>query len=107
MKTMRKKVTLTTDQSALYGFLKARLPVGVEICSQPSEVRDLENTVSIDITFVVDLARIMPLAFTVYLINRTRRLRGNHTVKINGKQISVYTMNAVELVVREIELPEQ
>jgi len=104
---MRKKVTLTTDQSALYGFLKARLPNGVEISSHSPEACELEGTVSIDITFVVDLAKIMPLAFTVYLINRTRRLRGNHTVKINGKQISVDRIDAVELVTREVEQQEQ
>jgi hypothetical protein len=103
---MRKKVTLITDQPALYTFLEARLPVGIEISSQPSEVSGLEGTAGTDITFVVDVAKIMPLAFTVYLINRTRRLRGNHTVEINGKQISVYKMNAVELVTREIEQQE-
>jgi hypothetical protein len=104
---MRKKVTLTTDQSALYGFLKARLPRGVEISSQPSEARDLERTVSIDITFVVDLAEIMPLAFVVFLVNRTRRLRGTHTVKINGKEISLDLPHAVELVTKEIEQKHQ
>jgi hypothetical protein len=104
---MRRKVTITTDQSALYNLLKARLPRGVFISSQPSGARDLDSAISIDINFVVDLAEIMPLAFSVYLINRTRRLKGNHTVKINDKEIPVDLPHAVELVTKEIEKRRQ
>lgn len=100
-------VSINTNLPPLYGFLNSELPEGVKIISEPPlEQRggpDWNIDVSIDINLVIDLAKIAPYALAAWLVGGARRLKGNHKININGKQIPVDNPDAIELVTKEIE----
>ena len=99
---MNKKISIKTDNPALYGFLKSNLPDGVEIISDfPIEMRYTDLSIATDIQIMVDLAAIEKNAFAAWLINHARVLKGKH--KINRQQIPINRPEAVELITREIE----
>ncbi len=100
-------VSVSTNCPPLYGFLNSELPEGVKIISAPPLERrgapGWNIDVSIDIQLVIDLAKITPYVFAVWLVNRAGRLKGKHKININGKQIPVDKPDAIELITKEIE----
>ncbi len=101
---MRKQITITTNNPLLYGFLNADTPIGVKIISEPpTERRGVDFGVVINIDFVIELARISEVLFIAWLIKRSERVRGKHTVNINNKQIPIDDPEAIELIAKEIE----
>ena len=101
---MNKIISITTDNPALYGFLKSNLPDGVQIISDsPYEGRGIDIVIATDIKIVIDLAVIAKYAFAVWLIKYARTLKGKHKININRQQIPVDDPEAVDLIAREIE----
>jgi hypothetical protein len=101
---MRKQTTITTNNPLLHGFLNADTPIGVKIISEPpTERRGVDFGVVINIDFVIELARISEVLFIAWLIKRSERIRGKHTVNINNKQIPIDDPEAIELIAKEIE----
>jgi hypothetical protein len=99
---MNRKISIETDNPALYGLLNSDLPDGVQIISDSPYIgRDFELSLTTDIQIAVDLEAITKNDFTAWLINRVRVLNGNH--KINRQQIPVDNPEAIELITREIE----
>ena len=104
---MNKKISITTDSPALYGFLNSDLPHGVQIISDsPYKGRGIEVALTTEIQIVADLVKIEKDNFVAWLISRTRVLEGNHKIKINRQQIPVNDPEAVELLTKEIENEE-
>ena len=104
---MNKKISITTDNYALYGLLNSDLPYGVQIVSDsPYEGRGLELSRTTNIQIVADFAAIEKDNFVAWLINRARVLKGKHKININRKQISVNDPEAVEIITKEIENEE-
>jgi len=100
---MNKKISITTDSPALYGFLNSDLPHGVQIISDsPYKGRGIEVALTTEIQIVADLAAIGKNNFIAWLINRVRVLKGEHKININRQQISVNDPEAVELIKKEI-----
>jgi hypothetical protein len=101
---MRKQTTITTNNPLLHGFLNADTPIGVKIISEPpTERRGVDFGVVINIDFVIELSRISEVLFIAWLIKRSERIRGKHTVNINNKQIPIDDPEAIELIAKEIE----
>ena len=101
-RAMNRKISIETDNLALYGLLNSDLPDGVQIISDSPYIgRDFELSLTTDIQIAVDLEAITKNDFTAWLINRVRVLNGNH--KINRQQIPVDNPEAIELITREIE----
>ena len=101
---MNRKISITTDNPALYSLLKADLPDAVQIISDsPLEKYSLEPPLTTDIQIVVDLAVIGKNNFVAWLINRARVLKGKHKININRQHIPVNNPEAVELLIKEIE----
>jgi len=106
-KTMEKQISITTNLSPLYGLLNSELPEGVLIVSEPPIERrggpGWDIAINIDIQLVVDLSKIAPYILAVWLINRCRKLPGEHYININRKKIAVDDPKAIENVKTEIE----
>ena len=101
---MNRKISIETDNPALYGLLNSDLPYGVQIISDsPYEGRGIKLSLTTDIQIVADLVKIEKDNFVAWLISRTRVLEGNHKIKINRQQIPVNDPEAVELITKEIE----
>ena len=99
---MNKKISIKTDNPALYGLLNSDLPYGVQIISDsPHEGRGIELSLTTDIQIVVDLAAIEKHDFVAWLISRVRVLKGNH--KINRQQIPLDNPEAIEFITEEID----
>ena len=99
---MNKKISIKTDNPALYGLLNSDLQDGVQIISDsPYEGRGIELSLTTDIQISVDLEAVTKNDFVVWLINRVRVLNGNH--KINRQQSPVDNSEAIELITRAIE----
>ena len=104
---MNKKISITTDNPALYGFLNSDLPDDVQIISDsPYKGRGLEIAMATDIQMVVDVATIEKHDFVAWLISSAKVLKGNHKININRQQIPVNDPGAVELIKKEIEKEE-
>lgn len=83
---MNKKISITTDSPALYGFLNSDLPHGVKIISDsPYKGRVIEVALTTEIQIAVDLAAIGKNNFVAWLINRTRVLKGKHKINIKHR----------------------
>ena len=103
-RAMNKKISLTTDSPALYGFLKSDPPDAVKIVSDsPLKRFDPELSLTTDIQIVVDLKAIEKDNFVAWLINRVRVIKGNHKINIKHIRISVNKPEALELLTKEIE----
>ena len=101
---MNNKVSITTDNPALYGLLNSDLPYGVQIVSDsPYKKGGFELSRTFDIQIVANLAAIEKDNFVAWLISRTRLFEGNHIIKINRQQIFVNNSEAVELLIKEID----
>ena len=101
-RAMNKKISIKTDNPALYGLLNSDLPDGVQIISDsPYEGRGIELSLTTDVQISVDLEAVTKNDFAAWLINRVRVLKGNH--KINRQQIPFDNPEAIELITREIE----
>jgi hypothetical protein len=101
---MNKKISIQTDNPALYGLLNSDLPYGVQIVSDsPYKEGGFELSRTFDIQIVVNLAAIEKDNFVAWLISRTRLFEGNHMIKINLQQIFFNNSEAVELLIKEIE----
>ena len=104
---MNKKISIKTDNPALYGLLNSDLPYGVQIVSDsPYKEGGFELSRTIDFQIVANLATIEKDNFIAWLISRTRLFEGNHMIKINRQQIPVNNSEAVELLLKEIEAEE-
>jgi hypothetical protein len=104
---MNKKISIKTDNPALYGLLNSDLPYGVQIVSDsPYKDGGFELSRTIDIQIVANLAAIEKDNFVAWLISRTRLFKGNHMIKINRQQMPVNNSKAVELLLKEIEIEE-
>lgn len=104
---MNKKISIKTDNPALYGLLNSDLPYGVQIVSDsPYEGGSFDPSRTTDIQFVVDLAAIEKDDLIAWLISRTRLFEGDHKIKINRKRIPVNNPEAVKLLRKEIESEE-
>jgi hypothetical protein len=98
---MKKQISITTNNPLLHGFLNADTPIGVKIISEPpTEGRGVDFGVVINIDFVIDLARISEVLFFAWLIKRSERIRGKHTVNIHNKQIPIDDPEAIELIAK-------
>ena len=87
---MNNKVSIKTDNPALYGLLNSDLPYGVKIISEsPYKGGGFELSRTTDIQIVADLASIEKDNFVAWLISRQR--------------IPVNDPEAVELLTKEIE----
>ena len=101
---MNKKISITTDNYALYGFLNSDLPYGVQIVSDsPYEGGGFDLSRTTDIQIVVDFSAIEKDDLIAWLINRTRLFEGDHKIKINRQRIPVNNPEAVKLLTKEIE----
>ena len=101
---MNKKISIKTDNPALYGLLNSDLPDGVQIISDsPYEGRGFELSRTTNIQIVADFAAIEKDNFVAWLISRTRLFEGDHKIKINRQRIPVNNPEAVELLIKEIE----
>ena len=101
---MNKKVSIKTDNPALYGLLNSDLPGGVQIVSgSPYKKGDFELSRTTDIQIVADLATIETDNFVAWLISRIKILKGNHNININRQQIPIDNPDAVELLTTAIE----
>ena len=101
---MNKKISIKTDNPALYGLLNSDLPYGVQIISDsPYEGRGIELSLTTDIQIAVDLEAVTKNDFAAWLINRVRVLKGEHKIDINHQQIPVNNPEAIELITRAIE----
>ena len=104
IRAMNKKISIKTDNPALYGLLNSDLPYGVQIISDsPYEGRGLELSRTTNIQIVADFAAIEKDNFVAWLISRTRVFEGDHKIKINRQRIPVNNPEAVELITKEIE----
>ena len=100
---MNKKISIKTDNPALYGLLNSDLPCGVQITSKsPYRGGGFELSRTADIKIMVDFAKIEKDNFVVWLIRRTRLFEGNHRIKIKRQRIHVNDPKAVELLKKEI-----
>ena len=101
---MNNKVSIKTDNPALYGLLNSDLPYGVKIISEsPYKGGGFELSRTTDIQIVADLASIEKDNFVAWQINRTRLFEGDHKIKIGRQRIQVNDPEAVELLTKEIE----
>ena len=101
---MNKKISITTDNPALYGFLNSDLPYGVQMVSDsPYEGGGFDLSRTTDIQIVVDLAAIEKDDLIAWLIGRTRLYKGDHKIKINRRRIPVNNPEIVKLLTQEIE----
>ena len=101
---MSKKISITTDNYALYGLLNSDLPYGVQIVSDsPYKGGGFELSRTTNIQIVADFAAIEKDNFVAWLISRTRLFEGDHKIKINRQRIPVNNPEAVELLIKEIE----
>jgi hypothetical protein len=101
---MNKKISIKTDNPALYGLLNSDLPDGVQIISDSQyEGRGLKIALTTDIQIVANLAAIGKNNFVAWLISRVKVLKGDHKVNINRQQIPINDPEAVELITKEIE----
>ena len=101
---MNKKISITTDNYALYGLLNSDLPYGVQIVSDsPYRGGGFELSRTTNIQIVADFAAIEKDNFVAWLISRTRLFEGDHKIKINRQRIPVNNPEAVELITKEIE----
>ena len=100
---MNKKISITTDNYALYGLLNSDLPYGVQIVSDsPYKGGGFELSRTTDIQIVADFAAIEKANFVAWLISRTRVFEGDHKIKINRQRIPVNNPEAVKLLAKEI-----
>jgi hypothetical protein len=100
---MNKKISITTDNYALYGLLNSDLPYGVQIVSDsPYKGGGFELSRTTDIQIVADFAAIEKDNFVAWLISRTRVFEGDHKIKINRQRIPVNNPEAVKLLAKEI-----
>jgi hypothetical protein len=103
-RTMNKKISIKTDNPAIYGLLNFDLPYGVQIVSEsPYKGGGFNLSRTTDIQIVADFTKIEKDNFVAWLISRTRLFEGNHMIKINRQQIPVNNSEAVELLIKEIE----
>jgi hypothetical protein len=101
---MNNKISIKTDNPALYGLLNSDLQDGVQIISDsPYEGRGIELSIATDIQISVDLEAVTKNDFAAWLINRVRVLKGEHKIDINRQQIPVNNPEAIELITRAIE----
>ena len=101
---MNKKISIITDNPALYSFLNYDLPYGVQIVSgSPYEEGGFDLSRTTDIQIEVDLAAIEKDDLVAWLIGRARLFEGDHKIKINRQRIPVNNPEAVELLTKEIE----
>jgi hypothetical protein len=106
---VNKKISVTTDNSALYDFLKFALPDGVQIIpdglteNRISGQIPLPFELNINIRVIVDLATIDKYVLAAWLINRIKVLKGKHIININRQQIPVNDPEALELLIKEVE----
>ena len=101
---MNKKISIKTDNPALYGLLNSDLPYGVQIISDsPYKGDGFELSRTADIQIVADFAKIEKDNFVAWLISRTRVFEGDHKIKINRQRIPVNNPEAVKLLIKEIE----
>ena len=99
-----KKISIKTDNPALYGLLNSDLPCGVQITSKsPYKGGGFELSRTTDINIMVDFAKIEKDNLVAWLISRTRLFEGDHKIKINRQQIPINDSEAVELLIKEIE----
>jgi len=104
---MNNKISIKTDNPALYGLLNSDLPYGVQIVSDsPHKEEGFELSKTADIQILADFGKIEKDNFVVWLISRTRLFEGNHTIKIKRQRIPVNDSEAVELLKKEIEHEE-
>ena len=103
-----KKISIKTDNPALYGLLNSDLPCGVQITSKsPYKGGGFELSRTTDIKIMVDFAKIEKDNFVAWLISRTRLFEGDHKIKIGRQRIPVNDPEAVELLTKEVEDEEQ
>jgi len=101
---MNKKISIKTDNPALYGLLNSDLPYGVQIVSEsPYKEGGFELSRTVDIQIVANFAAIEKDNFVAWLISRTRLFEGNHMIKINRQQIPFNNSEAGEILIKEIE----
>lgn len=107
---MSNKITITTDNPALYDSLNDTLKNGAEIIfGRPTEMSHngqiplpLDTVIQID----VDLTIIHKAVLSTWLINTVRGLEGKHKIKIKDKQIPVDDPEAIDFVSGEIDYEE-
>jgi hypothetical protein len=104
-KAMNKKLSITTDNPALYGLLNSDLPYGVKIVSKsPYKGRSFEISRGTDIKIVADFEAIEKDNFVAWLISRTRVFKGDHKMKINQQKIPINSLEVVKLITEEINI---
>ena len=64
---------------------------------------DFDVAVNFDIQLTVDITKISVFAFATWLVNKSRTMKGDHHININGKQISPNNSEAIDFVTKEIE----
>ena len=101
---MNKKISIKTDNPALYGLLNSDLPYGVQIVSDsPYKGGGFELSRATDIQLLADLAVIEKDNFVAWLISHTRLFEGDHKIKIGRKRIPINDPEALEHLKKEIE----
>ena len=106
-RAMNKKISIQTDNPALYGFLNSDLPYGVQIISDsPYKERGLELSLTTNIQIMADLSAIGKYNFVAWLISRVKVFKGDHKININRQKIPVNDPKALELITKKIEKGE-
>ena len=104
---MNKEIIVSTNCSVLQPFLNGDLPNGVKINSPPPKENrmhdSLSMTVNFDIQLTVDFTKITAYALAAWLVSRSKKMKGNHVIKINRKEIPADDPKAIELVTNEVE----
>ena len=104
-KAMNKKLSIITDNPALYGLLNSDLPYGVQIVSKsPYERGSFEISRGTNIKIEADFETIEKDDFVAWLISRTRVFKGDHKIKINQKEIPINAPEVIKLITEEINI---
>jgi len=101
---MNKKISIKTDNPALYGLLNSNLPYGVQIISEsPYKGGGFDLFPATDIQIMANFAKIEKDNFVAWLISRTRLFEGDHKIEIGRQRIPVNDPEAVERLTKEVE----
>ncbi|MGD8980237.1 MAG: hypothetical protein PVF42_01510 [Desulfobacterales bacterium] len=101
---MNTKISIKTDNPALYGLLNSDLPYGVKIISDsPYKGRSLEISTANDIQIMADFSVIEKNDLVNWLVSRASVLKGTHEINVNRQQISVNNPEAIKFITSEIE----